>query len=104
MVIALGEADMTVPFRSLAVHPEREAILAERISGATWFYRIKDPDEQVRVARDFIRSVWPPSTGSIPGSSHLPSFGPVRERLADHVLERIEEIPRLRGHGTRWID
>lgn len=44
---------VTVP-RVLAAHPEQQAVLLERIDGATWFRLIKDPDEQVRTARDFI--------------------------------------------------
>ena len=53
---ALGPTDVAVP-PILGVHPYREAILEERVRGATWFYRIKDPAEQVRVAQDFIRNL-----------------------------------------------
>src|ERR1700712_1524172 len=38
-----------------AVHPKEQAILAERVAGETWFSRLKDTDERVAVATDFIR-------------------------------------------------
>jgi aminoglycoside phosphotransferase (APT) family kinase protein len=38
-----------------AVHPKEQAILAERIAGETWFSRLKDADERVAVATDFMR-------------------------------------------------
>lgn len=44
---------VTVP-RVIAAHPRQQAVLLERIGGGTWFSKIKDPDEQVRTARDFI--------------------------------------------------
>lgn len=53
---ALHGTGVTVP-RILAVHPTLEAFVAERISGETWFYRIRDPEEQIAVARDFIRNL-----------------------------------------------
>ena len=53
---ALAPQGVAVP-TILGVHPQREAVLSERVGGATWFYRIKDPDEQVRVAQDFIRNL-----------------------------------------------
>jgi aminoglycoside phosphotransferase (APT) family kinase protein len=53
---ALQDTDVTVP-RTVAIHPVHEAMLSERVSGETWFYRIKDPAEQVRVAQDFIRNL-----------------------------------------------
>ena len=44
---------VTVP-RVLAAHPVDQAVLLERVGGETWFRLIKDPDEQVRTAQDFI--------------------------------------------------
>ncbi len=44
---------VTVP-RVLAAHPVDQAVLLERVDGETWFRLIKDPDEQVRTAQDFI--------------------------------------------------
>ncbi|MET0144092.1 MAG: phosphotransferase family protein [Ilumatobacteraceae bacterium] len=93
MVKALRQAGTTVA-NVRAVHPTREAVLADRISGATWFYRIKDPDEQVRVAQDFIRNL--AATHRLdPRDLDLPSFGPVLS-AREHALERIRDI-RARG-------
>lgn len=44
---------VTVP-RVIAAHPVQQAVLLERVGGETWFRLIKDPDEQVRTAQDFI--------------------------------------------------
>jgi len=44
---------VTVP-RVIAAHPQQQAVLLERVGGDTWFRLIKDPDEQVRTAKDFI--------------------------------------------------
>ncbi|CAJ1510692.1 phosphotransferase family protein [[Mycobacterium] burgundiense] len=40
--------------RVLAAHPVVQAVLMDRVGGETWFRLIKDPDEQVRTAQDFI--------------------------------------------------
>lgn len=47
---------VTVP-RVVAAHPESQAVLLERVGGGTWFSLIKDPDEQVRTAKDFIEKL-----------------------------------------------
>jgi aminoglycoside phosphotransferase (APT) family kinase protein len=93
MMTALRTAGMTVP-NVLAVHPTREAILSDRVPGATWFYRITDPEEQVRVARDFIASLARVHRLD-PSTLHLPSFGAVKS-ARHHARERIEGI-RWRG-------
>lgn len=93
MMIALRNAGITVP-NVIAVHPTREAILSERVSGATWFYRIQDPEEQVRVARDFMVKL--ARLHSLdPRTLTLPSFGPVKT-ARQHALDRVAEI-RWRG-------
>lgn len=89
--MALADTDVTVP-RTLAVHPEQEALLAERVSGATWFYRIRDPDEQVSVAQDFIRNLAALHRLD-PRDLHIPSFGPVRS-AREHTLEEIAAMRR----------
>ncbi|MCV7205643.1 phosphotransferase family protein [Mycolicibacterium peregrinum] len=38
-----------------AVHPVEQAILSDRVAGEAWFSRLKDPDERVVVATDFMR-------------------------------------------------
>lgn len=92
--LALYATDVTVP-RTLAVHPTEEALLAERVAGATWFYRIKDPEEQVRVAQDFIRNL--AALHRIPATElDIPGLGPVRT-IREHVLEEIENMRRRAG-------
>jgi aminoglycoside phosphotransferase (APT) family kinase protein len=41
--------------RVLAVHPNRELMLSERLYVENWFARITDPDEALATAQDFIR-------------------------------------------------
>lgn len=43
--------------RLRAVHPTRDAFLAERLVGRNWFAEIRDPDEQVRTARAFMQQL-----------------------------------------------
>jgi aminoglycoside phosphotransferase (APT) family kinase protein len=90
---ALGPTEVTVP-TILGVHPHREAVLSERVSGATWFYRIKDPEEQVRVANDFMRNLAALHRLD-PRDLGIDALGPVKTIRA-HALERIEGI-RQRG-------
>lgn len=56
VVDALGRAGARVP-KVYAIHPAREAVLLERVPGDTWFSQIKDADQQLHVAQDFIRSL-----------------------------------------------
>jgi aminoglycoside phosphotransferase (APT) family kinase protein len=88
---ALGAAGTTVPAVH-AVHPAREAVLLDRVAGDTWFYRIKDPAEQVRVAQDFIRSLAYVHRID-PAALAIPSLGPVHP-AKQHALERLEAIRR----------
>ena len=91
---ALGDSGRVAVPRILGAHPHREAVLSERVSGATWFYRIKEPDEQVRVAQDFIRNLAGAHTLD-PGDLAIERLGPVRS-AREIALERIEGI-RWRG-------
>jgi aminoglycoside phosphotransferase (APT) family kinase protein len=95
VVRALGAAGANVAAVH-AVHPTREAVLLDRIAGDTWFYRIKDPAEQVRVAQDFVRSLAYVHRID-PASLVISSLGPVRP-ARQHALERLEAI-RLRATG-----
>jgi aminoglycoside phosphotransferase (APT) family kinase protein len=90
---AVAPHGVAVP-RILGVHPEREAVLSERVGGATWFYRIKDPGEQVRVAQDFVKNLarW---HGLDPRTLGIDELGPVKT-VRQHALDRIEGI-RWRG-------
>jgi len=90
---ALAPHGVAVP-TILGVHPHREAVLSERVGGATWFYRIKDPDEQIRVAQDFIRNLarWHRLDPHVLG---IEALGPVKT-VRQHALDRIGGI-RWRG-------
>ncbi len=90
---ALGAAGVAVP-PIIGIHPTKEAVLSERVPGATWFYRIKDPDEQVRVAQDFMRNLATVHRLD-PRDLGIDALGPVRT-AREHALERIEGI-RWRG-------
>jgi aminoglycoside phosphotransferase (APT) family kinase protein len=99
--LALQDTDVTVP-RTLAVHPVEEALLSERVSGDTWFYRIRDADEQVRVAQDFIRNL--AALHRIdPRSLALPSFGPVTS-AREHALDGIAAMRRRATRADGTID
>lgn len=89
VVRALGEAGVRVP-KVHAVHPTREAVLQDRIEGGTWFARIEDPDEQLRVARDFIEQLAHVHRLD-PAKLDVPDLGPVRS-AREHALERIQAI------------
>ena len=99
--MALQDTDVTVP-RTLAVHPEHEAMLSERISGENWFYRIQDPDEQVRVAQDFIRNLAALHRLD-PHDLELPSFGPVKT-AREHALDEIANMRRRATTRAGHID
>jgi aminoglycoside phosphotransferase (APT) family kinase protein len=91
---ALGDAGTVAVPRILGTHPSREAVLSERMPGATWFYRIRDPAEQVEVAQDFIRNL-SNAHRLDPAELGIEQLGPVRS-AREIALERIEGI-RWRG-------
>jgi aminoglycoside phosphotransferase (APT) family kinase protein len=80
----------------VAVHPTQEVFLAERKPGQTWFYRISDPDEQVAVARDFIRNLAALHRLD-PAALDIPSLGAVRP-LPELVSQ---ELDRMRQRATK---
>ena len=90
---AVATTGVAVP-KILGAHPTREAVLSERVPGATWFYRIKDPDEQVRVAQDFMRNLALVHRAD-PRTLGIEALGPVKS-AREHALERVEGI-RWRG-------
>jgi aminoglycoside phosphotransferase (APT) family kinase protein len=99
--MALADTDVVVP-RIIAVHDVQDALLSERISGQTWFYLIRDPDEQVAVAQDFIANLAALHRLD-PRDLELPSFGAVRT-AREHTLEEIAKM-RARATGkTGYID
>jgi aminoglycoside phosphotransferase (APT) family kinase protein len=86
---ALHATDVPVP-RVLGVHPTRQAMLEERVSGATWFARIIDPDEQLATARDFIGHL--ATLHRIdPAALDLPSF-PKPESVAEAICLQLDEL------------
>jgi aminoglycoside phosphotransferase (APT) family kinase protein len=89
--MALQDTDVTVP-RTFGVHPVHEAMLAERVPGGTWFYRITDPAEQVATAQDFIRNLAALHRLD-PRQLDLPSLGPVMS-VRQHVLEDLGNMRR----------
>jgi aminoglycoside phosphotransferase (APT) family kinase protein len=93
---ALQETDVTVP-RTYGVHPVHEAMLAERVSGQTWFARIRGPDEQVRVAQDFIRNLAALHRLD-PATLTLPSLGPVKTPR-EHALDELAGMRRRAGEA-----
>jgi len=101
IMAALGGTDVRVP-GVLAVHPEVEAILEERVGGATWFYRIADPDEQVRVAQDFVTCLAALHRLD-PTALHLPSLGPVRT-AREHLEAELQVIRGRAAPADRSID
>jgi aminoglycoside phosphotransferase (APT) family kinase protein len=96
VVDALGRAGATVP-RVHASHPSHEAVLLERVAGDTWFSRIEDADQQLHVARDFIRCL--AATHRLdPDDLGLDDvLGPARS-AREIALDRIAEL-RRRGVG-----
>ncbi|KKW65403.1 phosphotransferase family protein [Mycolicibacterium elephantis] len=102
---------VTVP-RVVAAHPQRQAVLLERIDGGTWFSRIKDPDEQVSTARDFItklaalhridaKDLTMPSLGAA---------GPVERHVRDEITAMRARVDRHRKPAPllrfciEWLD
>ena len=95
VIRALGAAGARVA-TVYAVHPTLEAVLLERIPGDTWFYRIREPGDQVKVAQDFIRSLAYVHRLD-PATLKIPALGPVGS-ARKHALDRLEAI-RRRGAG-----
>jgi aminoglycoside phosphotransferase (APT) family kinase protein len=96
---ALYGTGVTVP-RTLGVHPVHEAMLAERVDGETWFSRIKDPDEQVRVAQDFIRNLAALHRLD-PAALDLPGLVPIKTARR-HALDELERM-RRRATGAEGL-
>jgi aminoglycoside phosphotransferase (APT) family kinase protein len=95
--LALQGTAVPVP-RVLGVHPNRQAMLAERLEGGNWFSRIADPDEQLATARDFIVHLAAlhridPATIELPGFP-TPTTIPA---LVAHELDEWEAVLAARG-------
>src|SRR5690606_8070129 len=71
----------------VAVHPDREAFLMERLSGDNWFSQIDDPARQVRVATQFMEQL-ATLHGIDVRTLDLPELAPLRAPH-EHVLDEI---------------
>lgn len=54
--LALQGTGVPVP-RVLGVHPVEQAILSSRVSGRTWFSQLRDEDERIAIAREFMTAL-----------------------------------------------
>jgi aminoglycoside phosphotransferase (APT) family kinase protein len=81
-----------------AVHPNRQAVVLERVAGRPWFSRIKDPVEQLATARDFMGQL--AALHRIdPRLLDLPTF-PEPTSIPDvvaHELDELEGVLSFRG-------
>jgi len=85
---ALGATTLRVA-GLVAVHPERDAFLLERIDGDGRFAAITDPAQQVAVATSFMEQI--ALLHAIdPESLDLPELGPPT-RIRDHVHAELDE-------------
>jgi len=85
---ALGPTPLRIA-RLVAVHPTREAFLLERVEGRGWFAEIRDPAQQVAVAREFMEQL-ALLHGLDPRALDLPELGSPT-RVSDHVRAELDE-------------
>jgi aminoglycoside phosphotransferase (APT) family kinase protein len=98
---ALAGTDVPVP-GLLAVHPTSEAMLSERLAGENWFSHIRDPEEQIRTARDFMASL--AALHRIdPATLDLPGF-PKPTSVVQLVDDQLDELDRLVANTDRAPD
>jgi aminoglycoside phosphotransferase (APT) family kinase protein len=109
--LALQDSPVPVP-RVIGVHDTEQAILSERVAGETWFSRLRDEEQRLSVARDFMRILaslhrLDPSVLTIPGESQ-----PADLRAAVTAdLDRWEALYRFAGApadpmievGLEWL-
>lgn len=89
---------VTLP-KVIAAHPARQAVLLERVDGDTWFRMIKDANEQVSTAQDFIAKLAhlhriDAATLNIPS---LGAAGPVIGHVRTEIVAMRERLDRYRG-------
>src|SRR5690606_7314546 len=84
------------------VDKELDVLLVDRIPGTVWFHPPATPEEQLRVARDFVRHL---ATWHRIGAEalDLPSFGPVKTWRAHQLdqLARSEALVAAAAGGRR---
>lgn len=95
---ALQETSIPVP-RIFGVHDKPQAVLSERANGETWFSRIRDPDEQLSVAQDFMRHL--AALHRIdPTTLEIPALGPLKS-AREHVEDELDNWQALYDrHGA----
>ncbi|HEV8297389.1 MAG TPA: phosphotransferase family protein [Acidimicrobiales bacterium] len=85
---ALRRTDVRVPVL-VAVHPELDAFLSERLEGRNWFSEIASAEEQVAVATAFMHQL-ATLHALDPAQLELPGFG-TSTRVTDHVRDELAE-------------
>ncbi len=81
----------------VAIHPERDCFLAERLVGRNWFSEIRDPEEANATAAAFMAQL--AALHAIDARTFdLPELGPVRN-VGAHVLDELA-IWREQYEGT----
>lgn len=89
---------ITVP-RVIASHPDRQAVLMERVGGETWFRLIRDENEQVSVAGDFIAKL--AQLHRVDARTlDISGLGPARsvdEHVRDEITAMRRRLDRYRG-------
>ena len=95
--LALQDTEVPVP-QVIAVHPVEQAMLSRRLVGENWFARIRDPDEQLSTAQDFITKLAALHRLDVQALD-LPGF-PKPTSVADAVhaeLDELESVLDARG-------
>ena len=83
---ALGLTPVRVPLL-VAIHPTRDAFLAERLEGRNWFAQITDAEEQVATARAFMQQLAAIHAIDV-RLLDIAELGPQR-RICDHVRDEL---------------
>jgi aminoglycoside phosphotransferase (APT) family kinase protein len=72
----------------VAVHPTAEAFLMKRLPGRNWFSEVEDPDDQERIATQFMEQLATVHGIDVRGLD-LPELGPVGT-VAEHIRREID--------------
>jgi aminoglycoside phosphotransferase (APT) family kinase protein len=86
---ALNPTGIPVP-RAWGINSDIGGFLVDRVPGVTWMHPPADPQEQVSVAKDFIRHIARLHTLD-PNELDLPSYKPVKTAKA-HQLDRVKHF------------
>ncbi|HZP29061.1 MAG TPA: phosphotransferase family protein [Acidimicrobiia bacterium] len=96
--LALQGTEVRVP-TVVAVHPQHQAMVTERLQGENWFSRIADADEELGTARDFMHRLaalhrLDARTLELPG---FPDASTPVPDLVRHELDEWEGVLAFRG-------